>query len=41
MTLKVYSDPSSASNPELFYTNHVSLNWAIDFERQVLNGYCI
>lgn len=41
MTLKVYHDPSSASNPHLFYTEHVTIDWIIDFERQILSGHCI
>ncbi|RNA29022.1 leukotriene A-4 hydrolase [Brachionus plicatilis] len=41
MTLKIYRDPSSASNPHLFFTKHVTIDWTIDFNRQVLSGYCI
>jgi len=33
------SDPSSYSHPELFKTNHVSIDWFVDFEKEIMKGH--
>lgn len=34
-------DPSSATDANRFYTNHIDLYWEIDFDRQVISGKAV
>lgn len=40
MPAKIFKDPNSLSNTDLFQINHISLNWSIDFNQKLIKGFC-
>lgn len=40
MTNNAQSDPFSHATPSIFTTNHIYIDWTIDFDNQCLFGSC-
>ena len=39
MPFKVFKDPNTFSNTDLFQIDHISLDWKIDFDEKIIKGF--
>ena len=37
----MFSDPCSLSNPDFYLMKHLSLNWNINFDKNIISGKCV